>query len=50
MVDGNFQADYIKIKNPEDDVALADGLAFIVEVKHYEQHLKDSIESNQVGF
>ena len=50
MVDGNFQADYVKIKNPEDDIALADGLAFIVEAKSYKQHLKDSIESNQMVF
>jgi hypothetical protein len=35
---------------PEDDVALADGLAFMVETQPHEEHLKDSKEVKQVHF
>jgi hypothetical protein len=40
----------MKMRYPEDDVALADGLAFMVETQPYEEHLKDSKEVKQVHF
>ena len=48
MVDGNFHADHLKMQYPEDDVALADGSAFMVETGPYEEHLKDSKDVKQV--
>jgi hypothetical protein len=48
VVDGNFHADHLKMRNPE-DVALADGCAFMVETKPYMQHLLDSKEGKQVS-
>ena len=48
VVEGNFHADHVKMKQPDDDVALCDGLGFMVETKPYNEHLKESIESKQV--
>ena len=50
MVDGNFHADHLKMQYPNDDVALADGSAFMVETEPYEKHLKDSKDVKQVHF
>lgn len=47
MVDGNFHADHLMMKYPEDDVTLADGLAFMVETAPYEEHISESVESKQ---
>lgn len=47
MADGNFHADHLEMKYPEDDVALADGLAFMVETAPYEEHLKESVDHKQ---
>jgi hypothetical protein len=38
------------MRNPEDDVALADGCAFMVETEPYQQHLLNSKENKQVSF
>jgi hypothetical protein len=48
VVDGNFHADHVRMKWPEDDVALADGLAYMVETAPYEEHLSESVETKQV--
>lgn len=50
MVDGNFHADHLKMRHPEDDVALADGCAFMVETGPYEEHLRESKDVKQVCF
>ena len=47
VVDGNFHADHLKSRNPEDDVALADGHAFMVETGPYLEHLSNSTDMNQ---
>lgn len=47
VTDGNFHADHLEMKYPEDDVALADGLAFMVETAPYEEHLKESVDHKQ---
>jgi hypothetical protein len=39
-VDGNFTADHLKQKHPEDDVWLTDGTGFIVSRNDYLEHLK----------
>ena len=49
VVDGNFHADHLQMKHPEDDVAFADGLAFMVERAPYKVHLAESIETKQVN-
>jgi hypothetical protein len=50
VVDGNFHADHLKMRNPEDDVELADGLAFMVKSGPYQEHLKESKDMKQVHY
>lgn len=49
MMDGNFQAEHMRMKNPENDVPLSDGTGFMVSKKPYELHLKSAVERQQVG-
>lgn len=48
VVDGNFHGDHMKMRRPDDDVELADGLGFVVEDKPYKTHLSESKEIKQV--
>ena len=48
MMDGNFQAEHMRMKNPENDVPLSDGAGFMVSKKPYESHLKSVVEKGQV--
>jgi hypothetical protein len=50
VVDGNFHADHLKMKHPEDDVALSDGHAFMVKTEPYQEHLSESKDIKQVYF
>ena len=49
-MDGNFQAEHMKMRNPEDDVPLSDGTGFMVSRIPYELHLKSAVERRQVSF
>jgi hypothetical protein len=49
MMDGNFQAEHMKMKNPGNDVPLSDGAGFMVSKIPYESHLKSAVERQQVG-
>jgi hypothetical protein len=49
MMDGNFQAEHMRMRNPENDVPLSDGTGFMVSKKLYELHLKSAVERRQVG-
>jgi hypothetical protein len=48
MMDGNFQAEHMKMRNPENDVLLSDGAGFMVSKKPYKLHLKSAVERQQV--
>ena len=48
MMDGNFQAEHMRMRNPENDVPLSDGAGFMVSKKPYELHLKSAVERWQV--
>jgi hypothetical protein len=50
MMDGNFQAEHMRMRNPENDVPLSDGTGFMVSKKPYESHLKSAVERRQVSF
>jgi hypothetical protein len=39
VCDGNFKADHMRMKNPENDVILGDGQGYFVASKPYKQHL-----------
>jgi hypothetical protein len=49
MMDGNFQAEHMKMRNPENDVPLSDGTGFMVSRIPYELHLKSAVERRQVS-
>ncbi|KIK75166.1 hypothetical protein PAXRUDRAFT_173557, partial [Paxillus rubicundulus Ve08.2h10] len=47
VVDGNFSAQHMKIKIPEDDVSLSDGLACMVESSAYSDHISGAVEAKE---
>ena len=49
MIDGNFAAEHLKMKQPEKDIALSPGGRYMVEPKRYELHLRSGKEIKQVG-
>ena len=49
-MDGNFSAEHMKMKNPQDDVSLADGHGFMVADERYKNHLRSAVDRREVGF
>ena len=49
-MDGNFQAEHMKMRNPENDVPLSEGTGFMVSRFPYELHLKSAVECWQVRY
>ena len=49
MMDGNFKAEHMKMRNPDNDVSLSDGTGFMVSRLPYEAHLKSAVERRQVS-
>jgi len=49
MIDSNFQAEHIRMKNPENDVLLSNGTGFMVSKEPYKLHLKLAVERWQVS-
>jgi hypothetical protein len=49
MMDGNFQAEHMKMRNPENDVPLFEGAGFMVSRIPYESHLQSAFERRQVS-
>ncbi|KAG9315413.1 hypothetical protein JVU11DRAFT_4564 [Chiua virens] len=47
VVDGNFTAQHMKMKKPEEDVSLADGLAYMVENEPYQAHVSSALDSKE---
>ncbi|KAI0038755.1 hypothetical protein FA95DRAFT_1505108, partial [Auriscalpium vulgare] len=45
LMDGNFTAEHMKMRRPENDVALRDGLGFFVRRQPYQRHLAASVEA-----
>ncbi|KAI0742805.1 hypothetical protein C8Q80DRAFT_1238634 [Daedaleopsis nitida] len=48
VLDGNFSAQHRQMKNPEDDVALADGHSYMVTEASYKAHLKSAMPAANV--
>ena len=44
MIDGNFQAEHMKMRNPENDISLSEGTGFMVSQKPYQLHLQLAFE------
>ena len=49
VIDGNFSAEHLKMKQPEGDIALSPGGRYMVEPKRYELHLRTGKEIRQVS-
>lgn len=49
VFDGNFKAESLKMKNPEDDVWLSDGHGFFVTNRPYKEHLKVAKEVKEAS-
>ena len=47
-MDRNFQAEHMKMRNPENDVSLSEGTGFMVSRIPYELHLQSASERQQV--
>jgi len=47
VFDGNFSAEQLKMKHPEDDVHLSDGKAFMTSRFPYQHHLAVAKEIKQ---
>ena len=48
VLDGNFSAQHHHMRNPDDDVPLADGHAFMVTEAPYKAHLQSAKEFQEV--
>lgn len=48
MIDGNFTADQLAMRRPDDDVHLTDGTGFMTQDERYQSHLKVAIEIKEV--
>ncbi|KAG1718781.1 hypothetical protein EDB19DRAFT_1899080 [Suillus lakei] len=49
VVDGNFTAQHMKMKTPEDNVSLADGKGYMVTKEPYQNHITESVEEREVS-
>ena len=48
VVDGNFTAQHMNMRKPEGDVALADGLGYMVEDTPYQNPVASAHETTEV--
>lgn len=48
MLDGNFKAELLRMRNPDDDVSLFDGKGFMVESTKYQHHLAHTPDAPKV--
>ena len=49
VIDGNFTADHLKMRHPENDVALSPGGRYMVEPTQYKAHLESAIDHREVS-
>jgi hypothetical protein len=50
VIYGNFSADRLKMRCPENDVCLTLGSRYMVEPTCYEAHLQAAVDHQEVGF
>ena len=48
VVNENFTAQHMRMKRPQDDIFLADGLAYMVEDKPYQNHVSSAPNNKEV--
>ena len=47
-MDGNFSAQHMKMRKPENDVPLSDGLAYMVANEPYREHISQAAKNEEV--
>lgn len=47
-MDGNFTAQHMKMRKPEDDISLSDGLAYMVANEPYQKHVSQAANNEEV--
>lgn len=48
IMDGNFKAEHMKMRNPENDIPLSKGTGFMVSRIPYALHLQSAVENQKV--
>jgi len=48
VVDGNFSAEHMKMKHPEQDIWFSNGLGYMVEWEPYKRHLDVAVVTHEV--
>lgn len=43
-MDGNFSAEHLSMRRPDDDVVISDGTGFFVSELDYKSHLTSAVE------
>ena len=49
VVNENFTAQHMKMKRPQDDIFLANGLAYMVKDKPYQNHVSSAPNNKEVS-
>ena len=49
VIDGNFTADHLKMRRPENDVALSPGGRYMAESTRYQAHLESAVDYREVS-
>ena len=47
-MDGNFTAQHMKMRKPENDIPLSDGLAYMVGNEPYQEHISQAANNEKV--
>jgi hypothetical protein len=48
VVDGNFSAEHMKMKNPDQDIWLSNGMGYMVEWDRYKSHIDEAVVTHEV--
>jgi len=48
VVDGNFTAQHMKMRKPEGDIPLSDGLGYMVANEPYQKHVAQASNNEEV--
>jgi hypothetical protein len=48
VVDGNFSAKHMKMKHPDQDIWLSNGMGYMVEWDRYKSHLDKALVTHEV--
>lgn len=47
-MDGNFTAQHMKMRKPEEDVFLSNGLGYMVQDRSYQDHISSTADNKEV--